>query len=107
MNSFLDCFTILMVSIGLIFFFAGSVGLWRFPDTFSRLHALTKADNLGLGFIVIGLFPQTSHVIDAIQLILIWVVAMLSGAVSSYLLARNTQMQWQHKPQHPISKEKA
>jgi len=33
------------------FFLAGTVGLLRFPDVHSRLHALTKADNLGLGLL--------------------------------------------------------
>ena len=37
------------------FFIAGSVGLMRFPDVYSRLHALTKADNLGVGLLVAGL----------------------------------------------------
>ena len=34
---------------------AGTVGLLRFPDPLSRLHALTKADNLGLGLIVLAI----------------------------------------------------
>ena len=36
------------------FFWGGSLGLLRFPDIYSRLHALTKADNLGLGLVVAG-----------------------------------------------------
>ena len=39
---------------GLLFFVAGSIGLLRFPDTVSRLHALTKADTLGLGLVIAG-----------------------------------------------------
>ena len=38
---------------GLGFLAAGSLGLLRFPDAVSRLHALTKADTLGLGLIVL------------------------------------------------------
>lgn len=34
---------------GVLFFVAGTVGLLRFPDVFSRLHAVTKADTVGLG----------------------------------------------------------
>ena len=41
-------FSILAVAAGSLFFMAGTVGLLRFPDSLSRLHALTKADNLGL-----------------------------------------------------------
>ena len=49
MSLALDGLTILAVSAGAFFFLAGTVGLLRFPDALSRLHALTKADNLGLG----------------------------------------------------------
>ncbi|MGY3120291.1 multisubunit Na+/H+ antiporter MnhG subunit [Bradyrhizobium sp. S3.14.4] len=45
-----DIITVAGVSAGVFFFFAGTVGLLRFPDTLTRLHALSKADNLGPGF---------------------------------------------------------
>jgi len=57
MNIILDLFTGFAVAIGAFFFLAGTVGLLRFPDTITRLHASTKADNLGLGLIILGLFP--------------------------------------------------
>ncbi|MER8149764.1 monovalent cation/H(+) antiporter subunit G, partial [Acinetobacter baumannii] len=50
----------LLLLLGLVFFIAGSVGLLRFPDQFSRLHAVTKADTLGLGLVVLGLSLQSS-----------------------------------------------
>ena len=55
-----DLMTIAAVSAGAFFFLAGTVGLLRFPDTLTRLHALTKADNLGLGLVVLGLLPQAA-----------------------------------------------
>ena len=58
MQVLFDSFTVLAVSAGAVFFLAGTVGLLRFPDSLSRLHALTKADNLGLGLVVLGLLPQ-------------------------------------------------
>ncbi|MFZ0175328.1 MAG: monovalent cation/H(+) antiporter subunit G, partial [Pseudolabrys sp.] len=36
--------TVVLVSAGAFFFMAGTVGLLRFPDTLTRLHALTKVD---------------------------------------------------------------
>ncbi|RRS08190.1 monovalent cation/H(+) antiporter subunit G [Pseudoalteromonas sp. J010] len=86
----IEWFSVLMIVLGSFFFLAGTVGLWRFPDVLSRLHALTKADNLGLGFIVIGIVPLVSDVVDAIQLIVIWLAVMLSGAISCYLLASSS-----------------
>ena len=50
----------LAIGAGVFFFFAGTVALLRFPDSLSRLHALTKADNLGLGFVVLGLLPRAA-----------------------------------------------
>jgi formate hydrogenlyase subunit 3/multisubunit Na+/H+ antiporter MnhD subunit len=55
MSVALNVFTIAAVSFGAFFFLAGTVGLLRFPDTLTRLHALTKADNLGLGLIMRGI----------------------------------------------------
>ncbi|MFT6329348.1 MAG: multicomponent Na+:H+ antiporter subunit G [Bermanella sp.] len=82
-----DIYTIVMTSGGLIFFIAGTIGLLRFPDAISRLHALTKADNLGLGLIVLGILPQVSSIFDAVQLLFIWFIVMLSGAASCFLIA--------------------
>jgi multicomponent Na+:H+ antiporter subunit G len=82
-----DLFTIIMTASGVFFFFAGTVGLLRFPDVFCRLHSLTKVDNLGLGLIVIGLLPQLNSVFDAMQLMLIWLLIMVASSVSCYLIA--------------------
>ncbi len=69
MRMLADGFTILSVIAGLVFFIAGTAGLLRFPDTASRLHALTKADHLGLGLIVLGLLPQADGIGDALRLL--------------------------------------
>jgi multicomponent Na+:H+ antiporter subunit G len=87
MNLALDLLTIVAVSLGALFFLAGTVGLLRFPDTLTRLHALTKADNLGLGLIVLGLLPQVSAPLTALGLIAVWLLALLSGATVGQLLA--------------------
>ena len=83
-----DLFTYVAVSAGLFFFLAGTVGLLRFPDTLTRLHALTKADNLGLGLIVLGLLPQVDGVLNGLKLIAIWLLVLLSGADAGQLIAR-------------------
>jgi multicomponent Na+:H+ antiporter subunit G len=52
--SLADWFTLFACGLGVFFFIAGTAGILRFPDAYSRLHALTKADNLGLGLIALG-----------------------------------------------------
>ena len=84
----LDVFTIVAVSAGAFFFLAGTVGLLRFPDSLSRLHALTKADNLGLGLVVLGLLPRAGGPLGALKLFAVWLLAQLAAATVTQLLAR-------------------
>jgi multicomponent Na+:H+ antiporter subunit G len=84
----LDLFTVVTVSAGVLFFLAGVVGLLRFPDALTRLHALTKADNVGLGLIVAGLLPQAGGLLAALKLLLVWLTVLLAGATVSQLIAR-------------------
>jgi len=85
------------ISIGIIFFLAGTIGLLRFPDSLTRLHALTKADNLGLGLVVLGLLPLTAGLLDVLKLLAIWLLVMLSGACVAQLIARRIRMQNESK----------
>ena len=87
MSFALDIVTIVAVSAGVFFFLAGTVGLLRFPDTLTRLHALTKADNLGLGLMVLGLLPRAGSLRDGIKLVCVWLIVLLAGATVSQLIA--------------------
>lgn len=88
MTFIIDAFTVVCVCGGLFFFAAGTIGLLRFPDTLTRLHAITKADNLGLGLIVLGLLPHCDGFLAAGKLLLVWAIAQLGGATLSQLIAR-------------------
>lgn len=83
----LDALSVLLLSLGLFFFVSGLLGLWRFPNTFARLHALTKADNLGLGLVMTGLLFQVPDVLWAIKFVLVWLLALVASAVNAHLIA--------------------
>jgi multicomponent Na+:H+ antiporter subunit G len=87
MRFILDIFTVILVSAGAFFFLAGTVGLLRFPDTLTRLHALTKAENLGLGLVVIGLLPRTGGLYAA-KLIGVWLLVLVASSAVSQLIGR-------------------
>lgn len=84
----LDFATLALVAAGVCFFIGGTLGLLRFPDGLNRLHALTKADNLGLGLIVIGLILQTDNAWLALKLVLVWLLNNLAAATMAQLIAR-------------------
>jgi multicomponent Na+:H+ antiporter subunit G len=83
-----DAVTVMLLGVGLVFFAAGTLGVLRFPDAHSRLHALTKADNLGLGFMVLGLMLQADGAWVVAKLLLVWLLAILAAATVSQLIAR-------------------
>lgn len=84
----LEALSALLLLAGAGFYLAGTVGLLRFPDIYARLHALTKADNLGLGLTVLGLALQADSLAAALKLLLIWPLALAASATVSYAIAR-------------------
>lgn len=76
-----------LVAAGVAFFWAGSLGLARLPDVFARLHAVTKADNLGLGLALGGLALQAGDVATVLRLGLVWVLVLGASTVSCFLIA--------------------
>ena len=85
MSFVLDLWTVIAVAAGAVFFLAGTTGLLRFPDALTRLHALTKADNLGIGLIVLGLLPRAADGLAALKLVVVWGLILLASATVSQL----------------------
>lgn len=77
-----------MLLVGGFFYVAGTVGLLRFPDVHSRLHALTKADNLGLGLVCLSLALLGGSWRGAAMLLVIWLLGLLAATVSCHLVAQ-------------------
>jgi multicomponent Na+:H+ antiporter subunit G len=93
--SLLDAATLGLLTLGSGFFVAGTIGILRFPDLFSRLHALTKADNLGLGCIVAALMLQADALTEAFKLLLVWLLALVASAGACYLIASDARRRGQ------------
>ena len=83
-----DLLAVVVIFFGLFFFVSGSIGLLRLPDIFSRLHALAKADNIGLAFISLGVIILEPDILNNIKIVIIWLLVMAASATSSHLLAR-------------------
>lgn len=98
----LDWLAAVLMSFGLLFFLAGTVGLLRFPDVFTRLHTVTKADNVGLGLIIAGLIVEAQSIWEVAELLLVWGLVMLASTTAAHLIARGALAQgirpWQESP---------
>lgn len=85
----IDVLALIAIFGGLLFFLSGSIGLLRLPDVFSRLHALAKADNVGLALLVIGTMLLEPNPVNDIKLLAIWLLVMAASSVASYLVAKH------------------
>ena len=74
--------------LGGFFCVVGALGLNRMPDVFTRMHATSVSDTMGVGLLVVGMLSQTTDWTVAVRLVIILVVLYVTGAVSSHALAR-------------------
>lgn len=84
-----DILSLSLLVSGCLFFLAGTVGMLRFPDAYCRLHALAKADNLGLFFLCAGLGVHSGQWRVGLLLAVIWVLNLLAATTSAHLIARH------------------
>lgn len=98
MNPLLAIASAVLIALGVLFFVAGVVGLLRFPDTLTRLHALTKADNLGVGLIVLGLLPHAADGRAMLKLLVVWALVLLASATVSQLVGRAARAEAARRP---------
>lgn len=87
MTLLLDVMSAILLIAGSYFFTSGTIGLIRFPDVRSQLHALTKADNLGLGLILLAVAIQIGSWTSAGVLLLTWLLALGAASVSAQVIS--------------------
>jgi len=94
MEDILNGLSIILIFSGLIFFMGASVGLMRFPDFYTRMHAAGKGDTLSTILITAGMAAQVLSHFDlvnlfvAIKIIAIAVLIMLTSPTSTHLLMK-------------------
>ncbi|VAW47883.1 Na(+) H(+) antiporter subunit G [hydrothermal vent metagenome] len=79
-----------LIIIGAFFTLVGSIGLYKLPDFFMRLHGPTKATTLGVGALLIASALYFSFKTDDISLheVLITVFLFITAPVSAHLMAK-------------------
>lgn len=73
---------------GCAFMVIGGIGVLRLPDVFTRLHAASLTDTLGVGLIALGLMLQAGFTLVAVKLLLILAFLFFTSPASTHALAR-------------------
>ncbi len=76
------------ILVGCFLCFSGGVGLLRFPDFYTRMHAVGVTDTLGAGMILIGLMFISSDILVFAKLVMILLLTLLIGPTTSHVLAK-------------------
>lgn len=84
----IEALVYLSFGLGLFFFLVGSIGLIRLPDAITRLHATTKADTLGAGFILLAFILREGVSFISVKLILIIVFVWLTNPTGAHLIGK-------------------
>jgi multicomponent Na+:H+ antiporter subunit G len=78
--------SLLLSSVG--FVLLAAVGLHRFDDVFSRVHAATKAITFGVLLAATGTALQVDVGVDTAKLVLAAALQLVSAPVSAHLVGR-------------------
>lgn len=88
MNTALDVVSAVLLLSGGALTLAAAVGLLRFPDVLSRMHAATKPQVLGLLLLLVGVGIQLRESVDVWMLALAGLFQLLTAPVSAHLVGR-------------------
>ena len=73
---------------GLFFIVVGSIGVLRFPDVYTRLHAAGMTDTMGAGLVLVGLSVQEGLTLITVRLLMIWAFLLFTSPIATHALAR-------------------
>ena len=79
---------IVLLSLGVLFLLLGAIGILRFPDCYTRMHAAGKCDTLGSLLIVSGLAFYHGVSLDSAKILFIAVFIFLTSPTSTHAIAR-------------------
>ncbi|MBI1328249.1 MAG: sodium:proton antiporter [Alphaproteobacteria bacterium] len=84
----LEIIAYIFIVIGVVALAIGTIGLWRLPDIFSRLHAAGLVDSVALPFLLLGLALVAADLLVLGKTMALLVFALITSATACHALAR-------------------
>ena len=88
MDTIVSMGSALCLLVGSFLCLSGGVGILRFPDFYTRMHAVGVTDTLAAAMILIGLMLQNPEGLVLLKLVLILLMTIFIGPVASHALAK-------------------
>ncbi|MBN2260027.1 MAG: monovalent cation/H(+) antiporter subunit G [Clostridiales bacterium] len=80
---------IVFISLGMFFFFVGTIGILRFPDALTRAHSAAKADTLGALLSLTGLVIYNGFDISNIKILMVIIFLWTTNPTATHIIARS------------------
>jgi multicomponent Na+:H+ antiporter subunit G len=89
METLVEIFSWVCLMVGAFLGLTGAIGLFRFPDFFTRLHAASVTDTLCALLIILGLILQANSLMMIIKLVLILLIFAYTSPTAAHSLAKS------------------
>lgn len=77
-----------LLLLGTVIFIIQMIGVFKFKNILSRMHAVAMGDTLGIGFVLLGLIVLSGLNFTSLKIVLVIVFLWLASPVSSHLISR-------------------
>ena len=90
----IDYLAAILIALGILFFIGGAVGIIRFPDFYTRMHAAGKGDTMSMFLIFLGIIlyelkdPTVAHLLIAGKILFIALFIMMTSPTSTHALIK-------------------
>jgi len=88
MTMFIDALSWICLAGGGFFCIVGAAGMLRMPDFYTRMHAASVIETLGVGLLLAGLMLQAGLTLVTVKLAVIGLLVMFASPTASHALAR-------------------
>ena len=84
---FIEVLSWVLILAGSFFVLVGALGIYRFPDFWTRLHAASVAESAGVILLLAGMMVQAGWGLIAVKLLIIGVFVFITGPTSTHAVA--------------------
>ena len=88
MTIILDALSVILLLSGAALVLTGTIGILRFPNALTQLHAAGITDTLGVTFIILGLMLKAGLSLISLKLLIILFILVFTNPTASHALAR-------------------
>lgn len=89
MTLLLDGMSWILLVVGGLFVVIGNIGLLRFPDFYTRLHAAGITDTLGASCMLLGMTFQAGLSLVTVKLLLTVILILITSPTATHALAKS------------------